>query len=380
MKNRPLIASYYFPNWHVDERNEELHGKGWTEWPVVRCAVPRFAGHIQPKKPLWGYEDESDPAAMARKIAAAADHGIDAFLFDWYFFQSGPYRERALNEGFLKAPNRDRLKFAIMWANHDPECSHPRAWKKPADHTPWTGKLTPETFRIGTDRCIRQYMGQPNYLRVDDGVYFELYRPQPFVEDVGGMEIASELIRDFRDRVEKAGLGKLTLCGNTTGLPPYHDVGMDKVNQFCRQLGLDQVSRYGGMPWKCGFPAVDYYHWQSELYYPAADTYCDGLELPFNPNAQTGWDSSPRTVPSDMYEEAAGYPFSAVAVNDTPEQFEKVLRFYKARFQSGQCKGRILNLSCWNEWTEGAYLEPDETFGYGKLEAVRRVFGLRDEK
>ena len=75
MKNRPLIASYYFPNWHVDPRNEKLHGTGWTEWNVTRCALPRFPGHVQPKTPIWGYEDESVPTVMERKIA------VNAFLF-----------------------------------------------------------------------------------------------------------------------------------------------------------------------------------------------------------------------------------------------------------------------------------------------------------
>ena len=73
MKPRPLIAAFYFPNWHCDPRIEALHGKGWTEWRVVQYATPRFPGHCQPKVPLWGYQDESDPEVMAQKITAARD-------------------------------------------------------------------------------------------------------------------------------------------------------------------------------------------------------------------------------------------------------------------------------------------------------------------
>ena len=68
MKNTKIYA-YYFPNWHPDKRNDEWHGKGWTEWEVVKCARPRFEGHYQPLKPLWGYEDESDPAVMEKRFA-----------------------------------------------------------------------------------------------------------------------------------------------------------------------------------------------------------------------------------------------------------------------------------------------------------------------
>ena len=61
-------AAYYFPNYHVDSRNELQHGTGWTEWELMKCATPRFEGHRQPRIPLWGYGDEADPAVMAVKI------------------------------------------------------------------------------------------------------------------------------------------------------------------------------------------------------------------------------------------------------------------------------------------------------------------------
>src|SRR5262245_42122816 len=73
---RPEIALYYCPTYHPDPRFEGMHGKGWTEWELVKVARPRFPGHKQPKMPVWGYEDESDPKAFEKKITAAADHGI----------------------------------------------------------------------------------------------------------------------------------------------------------------------------------------------------------------------------------------------------------------------------------------------------------------
>ena len=114
------MASYYFGNYHPgDPRNEKSKGKGWSEWELVKAAKPRFPGHHQPNVPLWGYTDESDPKVMAQKIDAAADHGIDAFIFDWYYYDDGPFLDRPIDEGFLKATNNARLKFAFMWANHD---------------------------------------------------------------------------------------------------------------------------------------------------------------------------------------------------------------------------------------------------------------------
>jgi hypothetical protein len=118
-QSRIEAAAYCFPGYHADPRIDARKGKGWTEWDLTRAAIPRFTGHNQPRVPAWGYQDESDPRTMAKKIAAAADHGLTAFIFDWYWYEDKPYLNRALDQGFLKAANRRRLKFALMWANHD---------------------------------------------------------------------------------------------------------------------------------------------------------------------------------------------------------------------------------------------------------------------
>ena len=100
---RPQVAAYYFPNYHPgDARNAKVFGPAWSEWDLVKAARPRFPGHHEPNVPAWGYEDEADPAVMARKIDAAADHGVDAFVFDWYYYDDGAFLDDALEKGYLK--------------------------------------------------------------------------------------------------------------------------------------------------------------------------------------------------------------------------------------------------------------------------------------
>jgi len=155
--NRPIeVSAFYFPNWHADSRTQKHHSHGWTEWELLKHATPRFEGHRQPIIPEWSYFDEADPAWMARQIDLAADHGITSFMFDWYYYNDGDFLERALHEGFLKAPNRNRLKFALMWANHD--------WTdiQPANHTNQPRVLLPgnvnaEGFNRLTDAVIDRY-------------------------------------------------------------------------------------------------------------------------------------------------------------------------------------------------------------------------------
>ncbi|HEU4751646.1 MAG TPA: glycoside hydrolase family 99-like domain-containing protein, partial [Armatimonadota bacterium] len=119
------VAAYYFPNYHPDARNDRWHGKGWTEWELVKAARPRYPGHQQPKVPQWGHFDESDPEWAAREIDLAADHGVTAFLYDWYWYEDGPYLQDGLEKGFLQAPNNRRMRFGLMWANHDWLNIHP---------------------------------------------------------------------------------------------------------------------------------------------------------------------------------------------------------------------------------------------------------------
>ena len=372
---RPIVCAYYFPNWHADPFNEATHGKGWTEWRVAQYATPRFEGHQQPLVPLWGYEDESVPSVMEKKIAAAVDHGIDAFIFDWYYDQNGLFRERCINEGFMKADNRNDIQFALMWANHPRTLAHPGTYNQPVILSPG-GETTPEVFKECTDYCIKNYFPLPNYMRVDDGLYFSIFRPKNMVEQLGGTKIARELFDDFRYRVEKAGLGKLTLDGRA---PEISWDDFDFANRFINEVGLDTTSNYGwGHKDVVDFPALKYKTW-CERNKPEPYRISKGLDIPYNPVVMTGWDSSPRTVQSDMYDKCH-YPFGTVITNNTPELFEVALRDVAEFMSSDVAKGSLIHIGCWNEWTEGSYLEPDTQYGYGRLEAVKRVFGLRLEE
>jgi len=113
------VVAVYYPHWHAYPKGNEWFGPGWTEWEYVKDATPRFLGHRQPIVPLAGYLDGRNPADVAKEVDLAADAGINVFLYDYYYYGGKVTQEESLEEGFLKAPNRGRMKFALMWCYHD---------------------------------------------------------------------------------------------------------------------------------------------------------------------------------------------------------------------------------------------------------------------
>ncbi|MEI8093724.1 MAG: glycoside hydrolase family 99-like domain-containing protein [Spirochaetales bacterium] len=374
-QTKPQIGVYYFPNYHVDPRNEAWHGQGWTEWELVKAATPRFTGHRQPKVPLWGYLDESKPETAAKQINAAADHGIDAFIYDWYFYENGPFLNRALEEGFLKAPNTERLKFSLMWANHDWINIFP--FKRSMNHTTLqSGLVTEATFEKATDYMIAHYFDQPNYWRVQGGLYFSFYELMGIIQGLGGRKETRRILDNFRAKVRKAGLGELHLNAVVWGIQNLPgEKKLENPDEMVKELGFDSVTSYvwvHNVPMEA-YPSVEYSSYAQSAIQDWSK-FRGQFSVPYFPNVSMGWDSSPRTVQSDVHGNL-GYPFTPMLVGNTPNEFQKALAAAKEHVSDSKTPVPVLTINSWNEWTEGSYIEPDTEFGLAYLEAIKTVFG-----
>ena len=374
MPGKYQVAAYYFPNYHADPRNALVHGKGWTEWELVRRAEPRFPGHRQPRVPLWGYEDESDPRVFAHKIDAAADHGIDCFLFDWYWYDKGLFLGRALEQGFLRAINVDRIKFAIHWANHDWKNIHP-AKAKCDPETLFEGAVDRTTFdRIGR-YLIERYFQHPSYWKIDGCPFFSIYELHTLVKGLGGARNARDALRKLRARTKDAGFPDLHLNAVYWGVkPPGKRKTKTGPAQVLKAMGFDSVTSYVwvhhvDLP---KFPQTDYERVakQSAAQWKIIGKACG---MPYLPNVTVGWDASPRTVQSDKYEDLC-YPFMPTLGHNSPEKFKDALLRAQAYVDRRAGHPKIITVNAWNEWTEGSYLEPDTVTRMSYLEALKSAF------
>jgi hypothetical protein len=368
------VACYYFPNYHVDPRNELTHGKGWTEWELVKNARARFENHNQPKIPMWGYEDESDHNVMAKKIEAAADNGITSFIFDWYWYNDKPFLSGALEKGFLNAKNNRRLKFCLMWANHDWIDIHPKKLSQNPSLL-YPGLITRESFEKLTDYVIENYFLHPSYWTIDNKPYFSIYELYTLIKSFGSISETSAALKRFREKTKAAGFADLHLNAiiwNVGVLPCENNI--NDPFETIAALGFDSMTSYVWIHQVelMNFPATEYEIVSNEIV-EHWKTLSRSSSLPYYPNVTMGWDPSPRTVQSDSFEQK-GYPFSPILKNNTPGVFRIALERAKNFLDEYKLNPMILTLNCWNEWTEGSYLEPDIVNGYAYLKAVKDVF------
>ncbi len=377
-KGKYEIGAFYFPNLHPgDKHNAKWHGKDWTEWELMKNATPRFEGHSMPKVPLWGYENEALVPVMEKKIKTAAEYGVNNFIFDWYWYEDGPFLNRPLDEAFLHCSNVNDIKFSIMWANHDWEEIQPlpRGYIS-SPHTQREWQLSDESFYKAIDYINGNYFAKPNYCRIDGKCFFSIYEVSKFVDNFGGKEGAKKAIAEFRRMAREAGVGEIHLnaiAWSTRILLTQSDSSLG--SDVLKDLGFDSVTSYVWIHEHVieNYPSVKYADFRDicEKDYARLTEKYKGMA--YYPNITCGWDPSPRTCQSDEYGDF-GYPFSRVLSDNTPEEFEIALRNIKEFLDNSDLETKMFTVNAWNEWTEGSYLEPDTEYGYGKLQAIKKVF------
>jgi len=347
------VIAFNFPSWHPSPYMEQLFGRGWTEYETLRNAKSLFPGHSMPHYPLWGYYNEADPAWAAREIDLAADHGVDAWMIDWYWHSGKQFYQEQLEEGFLKAPNRSRLKFAVMWANHDWKNVYPA--HSPADAATLLPQLhTLEDFEAVANYCAERYFSQENYFQIEGAPLFGIFDIGKLLDQLheDGLKRALEIIRE---RSHKLGYPSvhLQICNGTGRFEP-------KIKEF----GFDSATLYGTFGWSYGAKPLG-----SRLPYGigAREAIAQWRErskaspVPFFRTCSVGWDDSPR------YGLA-----SSIAIDRSPDQFERLVR--AARHESAaDSHAKLIYIGAWNEWTEDSVLLPDSYWGYSYLEALRRA-------
>ena len=312
------------------------------------------------------------------KINTASQYGIDVFIYDWYYYNDGPFLEKGLEQGFLKAQNNNKVKFALMWANHDWVDLFPRNPDIPNAPLFYPGTITPETFDRMTDYIISNYFSRPTYWKIDGCPYFSIYELFKFVEGMGGKEKARAALEMFRKKVKKAGFKDLHLNAVVWGVQILpNETELKNPAELLDFLSFTSTTSYVWIH-HVGldkFPETEYQEVQDK-YFSYCDQYVKTIKQPYYPNVTMGWDATPRCSQKVSFGNL-GYPCMAIMKNNTPENFRNALQISKDWIGKNLKSNKILTINSWNEWTEGSMLEPEREFGYSYLEAIKSVFGAK---
>lgn len=360
------IAAYYWPAYHDEPRWRPFFRGTEGEWEIIRNAKPKYENHRQPRVPLWGFEDETEPKVMEKKIEAAVSHGVNTFIFDWYWYEGKPFLEECINDGFLKARNNDKIKFYLMWANHDAKT----VWDLERSHNReviWPGAVDRETFDNIVERVITKYMHHPSYYKINGKPVFSIYQIGTLIDGLGGIKKTREALDYFENQVKKAGFPGLHIQAILWGQFPEsvaESAFGDKKktqNNTVEALGIDSLTNYQFV--HLSTPVDDYVEWSDKAisFWPKWEK---EFSVPFFPHVSVDWDNNSRFKALTK----------CIEHGVTPENFAKCLSKAKAYVDSHPSQPALVTINSWNEWSEGSYLEPDKEFGMRYLEAVREVF------
>lgn len=370
------LIPFYLPQFHTIPENDKWWGEGFTEWVNVKKASALFEGHDQPKVPLNGnYYNLLEDDVKIWQADLAKKYGIFGFCYYHYWFKDGKQLLEKPAEQMLANKEVD-LPFCFCWANEN--------WSRN-----WDGgnrEVIMEQEYGGRDdwkkhfQYLLPFFQDERYITVDGKPLFIIYKPEQIID-------IQQMATYFRKRAVESGFPGLCLAFQfptyyadmyyredifdyRIGFEPVYSrnaANLEKLGtaskvKFLRKvLGENAVSKYRkarqgqtGSNWgKSQCLAMYFYDetWEQILK--------NEWTKEFLPGALVDWDNTPRNKHGVLYE---GF---------TIEKFEKYMKRLVKR--ANKESKPIIFINAWNEWAEGAFLEPDETYGYQKLEAIKKA-------
>ena len=337
------LIAFYLPQFHPIPLNDEFWGKGFTEWMNVSKATPQFVGHYQPRLPgELGFYDLRVPEIQKRQIELAKKYGIYGFCFHYYWFNGQRLLRKPLD---LFLESKEDFPFCVCWANEN----WTRRWDGQENDILIAQEHSPESdLRFIKD--ILPIFQDNRYIRINGRPVLIIYRPNI-------LSNVSETVKRWREYCQANGIATpYLIAAQTFWFTDPREVNFDAAVEFPpHNIALPDISHL----LKIANP-----NYSGNIFdYKDIVKKCSSAsaaEYKLFKTVFPGWDNEARKP-------GCGYTFAF----SSPELYKNwLLNAAKVTLQEKCPEKRLLFINAWNEWAEGAYLEPDQRYGYAYLQAT----------
>jgi lipopolysaccharide biosynthesis protein len=351
----PSCAAFYLPQFHPIPENDAAWGPGFTEWTNIARARSLFRGHLQPRLPgELGFYDLRLADTRAAQAELAKAHGIDAFCYYHYWFSGHEVLQTPLDQ--VVAMGEPDFPFFVCWANEN----WTRVWDGGSRDV-----LLEQVYSDADDRThlrrLAELFADTRYVHVGGRPLLLVYRSSLFPD-------ARRTLETWADESDRLGIARPWVCAVESFPDEERDPrpqGFDAAVEFAPQYRhlargsrSNRVTRSlverGLLPGRFGNHLVGYEQTRDRMLAKPESAWTRyGCATP-------GWDNTPRRRTGGL-----------VLMGATPQGYETWARAVAKRAERLMHPWFFVN--AWNEWAEGAVLEPDHAHGRGFLEAHRRA-------
>lgn len=348
LEGKPSIKAiaFYLPQFHRFPENDAWWGEGFTEWTNVCRSKPMFPGHIQPEEPhpSLGYYNLDDVEVMRKQAELAKHYGIYGFCFHHYWFSGKRLMEKPVDQ-LLTTPSID-IPFCLNWANEN----WTRRWDGAEHEVLIAQNHSPEDDEAFMVDVLR-YFRDPRYIRIQGKPLFLVYRP--------------DILPDMRKTLSRW----KSVCKRYGENEPYFVMCMSFMNADPQKFGFDAAVQFPPhRPWEidtnivhpCTIEDINK-HFNGNIfsYEDLKKSSLQALKKYIIPSVIPSWDNTPRR----LYK-------SSIYAGSTPEIYFDWLT-QACQFSLNNYPSSFVFINAWNEWAEGAHLEPNNVYGYAYLNATK---------
>ncbi len=347
LENPPVqLIAFYLPQFHSIPENDEWWGKGFTEWTNVKPAKPQYEGHYQPHVPgELGYYDLTDLSIQRRQIELAKLFGVGGFCFYFYWFAGKRLLETPILN-YLDDASLD-FPFCLCWANEN----WSRRWDGLDNEILIAQQHSPEDD-LAFIEYVSKYMRDSRYIRINGRPLLLVYRPSL-------LPSPKETAERWRAWCRDSGIGEIYLTYTQSFEKENPEIyGFDAAVEFPPNNSSPPVVTELAEELNPGFTGT-IYDWgifteRSKNYQRPDYTLFRGVT--------PSWDNTARRKTN-----------GTIFANSSPAGYQTWLKssIEDTLAHKANPDERLVFINAWNEWAEGAHLEPDQRYGYAYLEATR---------